>query len=106
MRWSAKRRISWRNLFHECSKRCTGLPSSRVTMSDMVSGQFVDLTEADDGASGGPAYREKIEETDVELTKVIEDFGRAVDVEALRLAQKSGKPSLPYSDVFFFNGVV
>ena len=40
---------------------------------------------------GGPAYPEKIEEMDRELTKVIEDFNHAVDVEALRLAKKNGK---------------
>ena len=42
---------------------------------------------------------------DMELTKVIEDFGRAVDVEALRLAQKSGKPYLPYSGSIIFSMV-
>ena len=46
-------------------------------------------------AVGGSIYSEKIEEMDRELTKVIEDFGRAVDVEALRLAKKSGKQLLP-----------
>ena len=40
---------------------------------------------------GGPAYLESIEEMERELTKVIEDFDRAVDIEALRLAKKSGK---------------
>jgi len=40
---------------------------------------------------GGPANPEKIEEMDKELTKAIEDFNHAVDVEALRLAKKSGK---------------
>src|SRR5258706_1468931 len=40
---------------------------------------------------GGPAYPEKMEEMDRELTKVIEDFNHAVDVEALRLAKKNGK---------------
>jgi hypothetical protein len=44
---------------------------------------------------GGSAYPEKIEEMDKELTKVIEDFNHAVDVEALRLAKKNGKPLLP-----------
>ncbi len=39
---------------------------------------------------GGPAYPEKFEEMDRELTKVIEDFNHAVDVEALRLARKNG----------------
>ncbi len=41
---------------------------------------------------GGQAYPEKIEEMDRELTKVIEDFSHAVDVEALHLAKKNGKP--------------
>jgi len=48
------------------------------------------LTRADRTA-GGPAYWETIEEMDRELTQVIEDFGRVVDVEALRFAKKSGK---------------
>jgi len=43
-------------------------------------------------AVGGPAFLETIEELDRDLTKVIGDFDRAVDVEALRLAKKSGKP--------------
>ena len=34
---------------------------------------------------------EKIEEMDEELTKVIEDFDRAVNVEALRLAKETSK---------------
>jgi hypothetical protein len=44
---------------------------------------------------GGSAYPEEIEEMDKELTKVIEDFNHAVDVEALRLAKKNGKQLLP-----------
>jgi hypothetical protein len=43
---------------------------------------------------GGQAYPTKIEELDRELTVVIEEFGRAVDVEALRLAKKTGTRSL------------
>ncbi len=35
-----------------------------------------------------------IEDMDGELSNVIEDFLRAVDVEALRLAKRSGKHSL------------
>jgi len=46
---------------------------------------------------GGPAYLGGIEEMERELTKVIGDFDRAVDVEALRLAKKSGKRSLSQS---------
>ena len=41
--------------------------------------------------AGTPAYQETIEEMDKELTKVIEDFDRAVDVEALCLAKECGK---------------
>ena len=44
---------------------------------------------------GGPAFPERIEEMDRELTKVIEDLNHAVDVEALRLAKKNGKHLLP-----------
>ena len=40
---------------------------------------------------GGPAYQEMIEEMDGELTEVIEDFDRAVNVETLRLAEETGK---------------
>ena len=39
---------------------------------------------------GGLTYQEMIEEMDRELIKVIEDFDRAVDVESLRLAKRSG----------------
>ena len=43
---------------------------------------------------GGPAYLKTIEEIDREFTKVVEDFMRAVDVETLCLAKRSGKHSL------------
>jgi len=46
---------------------------------------------------GGPVRLEAIEEMDVELTKVIEDFDRAVNVEALRLAKETGKHVLARS---------
>ena len=72
-----------------------------MTMSDMVGCRFVDMTGADYRTAGGPAYREKIEEMDKEVTKVIEDFGRAVDVEALRLAKETGKHSLFQSGNIF-----
>jgi len=42
---------------------------------------------------GGSAYLEAIEELERDLTKVIEDFDRAVDVEALCQAKKIGKSS-------------
>ena len=41
--------------------------------------------------------KEMIEDMDGELANVIEDFLRAVDVEALRLAKRSGKYSSRYS---------
>ena len=46
---------------------------------------------------GGLAYQETIEEMDRELTKVIEDFDRAVDVESLRLAKQNGTHSFSLS---------
>ena len=42
---------------------------------------------------GGPAYPEMIEEMEKELSMVIEDFDRAVNVETLRLANETSKPS-------------
>jgi hypothetical protein len=47
--------------------------------------------------AGGPAYQEKLEEMDRELTGVIEDFNRAVNVEALRRTKETGEDSLPQS---------
>ena len=44
---------------------------------------------------GGPAHPEKIEEMDRELTKMIEDFNHAVDIETLLLAKKNGQHLLP-----------
>ena len=44
-----------------------------------------------EGMVGGPVNREAIEEMDRNLTKVIEDFDRAMNVEALRLAKETGK---------------
>ena len=43
---------------------------------------------------GGLVRPEKIEEVDKELTEVIEDFDRAVNVEALRQAKESSKQSI------------
>ena len=42
---------------------------------------------------GGPVYPEMIEEMNKELNDVIEDFDRAVYVEALRLANETSKLS-------------
>jgi hypothetical protein len=41
----------------------------------------------------GLIHPERIEEMDRELTKVIEDFDRAMNVEALRLAKETSKHS-------------
>ena len=46
---------------------------------------------------GGPAYREMIEEMDRDLSKVIEDFDRAMNYEALRLANETSKLSFVQS---------
>ena len=43
---------------------------------------------------GGPAHQAKIVEVDRELTMVLEEFDRAVDVEALSLAKRTGTGSL------------
>ena len=46
---------------------------------------------------GGPAYPKMIEEMDGELSKMIEDFERAVFVVALRLAAETSKFSFSRS---------
>ena len=57
---------------------------------------------------GGQAYLESMQEMYKELTRVIEDFMRAVDVESLRLAKttlnlvkQSGKHASPRYDISF-----
>ena len=51
---------------------------------------------------GGPAYQEAIEEIDGELTDVIEDFDRAVNVDTLRRTKETGVYTLPQSlDISF-----
>jgi len=52
---------------------------------------------------GGLVHPEKIEEMDEELTKVIEDFDRAVNVEALRLAKETSKQILETSKQMLFS---
>ena len=42
---------------------------------------------------GGPAYQEMIEEMDRELNNIIGDFDRAVNVEALGIANETSKLS-------------
>ena len=43
------------------------------------------------GGRAGPAYQNEVEEMDRELAKVTEDFMRAVDIETLRVATRSGE---------------
>jgi len=50
--------------------------------------QLLMITE---GTLGGLVRLEKIEQMDEELTRVIEDFDCAVNVEALRLAKETSK---------------
>ena len=45
----------------------------------------------------GSEDKEMMDKLDGELTKVIEDFDRAVNVEALRLAKEIGKHSMSQS---------
>ena len=52
---------------------------------------------------GGLVHPEKIEEMDEELSKVIEDFDRAVNVEALRLAKEASKQMLETSKQTLFS---
>ena len=49
----------------------------------------------------GLVHPEKIEEMDRELTKVIEDFDRAMNVEALHLAKETSKRSMVSNDRVF-----
>ena len=46
---------------------------------------------------GGPSYQEMMEEMDGELTKIIEDFDRAINFEALRIVNETSKLSFPQS---------
>ena len=43
--------------------------------------------------TGGPLYQEAIEEMDGQLMKIIEDFDRGMNFEALRLANEISKSS-------------
>ena len=60
-------------------------------MSNVVGGRPLSLTMLMIAARriGGPAYLEMIEEVDRELTKVIEDFDRAMNFETLRLVNET-----------------
>jgi len=71
------------------------VPMSDV--GDLVGGHLVwivQLLMIAERTLGGLVRPEKIEEMDEELTKVIEDFDRAVNVETLRLAKETGKQTL------------
>jgi len=47
--------------------------------------------------AGGSTYQAAIDEMDIELTKVIEDLDRAVNVETLRRTTKTGEHALSHS---------
>ena len=69
-------------------------------MSSVVGGRPLDLTNVLMIAArtiGGPSYPEMIEEVDRELTKVIEDFDRAMNFEALRMANETSEFSYSQS---------
>ena len=56
---------------------------------------------------GGLAWLEAIEEVDEELTKVIEDFDRAINVDTLRRTKETGVYTLPQSlDISFSTAFV
>ena len=67
-------------------------------MSNVVNSDVMMLINADSNISartgGAPVRPEVIEEMGKELTKVIEDFDRAVNVEVLRLAKETGKHAM------------
>jgi len=58
-----------------------------------------------EGRAGGPGYPEAIEEMDRSLTKVIEDFDRAINVESLRLVKETGRHALSQSGEVSFSAV-
>jgi len=58
-----------------------------------------------EGMVGGPVYPDAIEEIDRNLTKVIEDFDRAINVEALRLVKETGRHALAQSGEGSFSAV-
>ena len=79
-----------------------------MTMSNVVSGHALDLAYGDNCSArlvGRSVRPEAIEEMDNELTKVIEDFDRAVNVEALRLAKETGEHGLSRSGESSFSVV-
>ena len=41
--------------------------------------------------TGGTAYQEMIKAIDIELTEVVEDFDRAVNIEALHRTKETGE---------------
>ena len=43
------------------------------------------------GGRAGPAFRNEIDDMDRDLTKITEDFLRAVDVETLRVVKRTGE---------------
>jgi septum formation topological specificity factor MinE len=69
-----------------------GLRHFRAIISNVVGGPRLHLQALT--IAERTIHTEEIEEMEKELMEVINDFDRAVDVEALRLAKRSGKLSL------------
>ena len=66
-------------------------------VGDLVGGHLVwivQLLMIAERTLGGLVRPEKIEEMEEELAKVIEDFDRAVNVEALRVAKETSKQTM------------
>jgi hypothetical protein len=55
---------------------------------------------------GGSAYQEAIDDMERELARVIEDFDRAVNVEALRRTKETGTYSSSISRLGILNSSV
>ena len=67
-----------------------------MIISRVVGDRPLDLTSADDRSENDP-YPEMIKEVDRELTKMIGDFDRGMNCEALRKANETGTLSFSQS---------
>jgi hypothetical protein len=81
----------------EVMHRVARLSCDYVKRGKWLSPRFDQLLMIAARTIGGPAYSEMIEEMDRELSEVIEDFDRAVNVEALRIANETSKLSFSQS---------
>ena len=74
-------------------------------MSNVVGGHHLSLTSSVEMTIarmiGSSAYQEMIEEMDRELINIIEDLDHAVNVEVLRMANKTSKLSFSQLLIFY-----